>query len=86
MEEIGNDTFEVKSIKKPILLIYLLTHICLCVQLEHIKRRYVDDVPRHLAFYVLQLAKLRMVKLFYNFFDTYMDRQDFRYMQMDTDR
>ncbi|XP_067932835.1 uncharacterized protein [Watersipora subatra] len=43
------------------------------------------DIPVHIGFSILQLAKLRMLEFYYDFMDRYFDRKDFQYVAMDTD-
>ena len=38
-----------------------------------------------LCYFILQLAKLRMIAFYYNFPDVYMSRKDFKMCQMDID-
>ena len=43
------------------------------------------NLPLHIGFYVYQLAKKRMLELYYDFIDRYVDRSLFQYCEMDTD-
>ena len=43
------------------------------------------DRPFQVGIVVYQLAKLRMLKFYYEFLDFYLDRRDFELIQMDTD-
>ena len=43
------------------------------------------DLPITLGYFILQYAKLRMLEFYYDFMDTYCDRSDFQYSEMDTD-
>ncbi|KAG2850875.1 hypothetical protein PC129_g15457 [Phytophthora cactorum] len=49
------------------------------------KRRLKNESPIHLLIAIYQLAKLRMLQLYYDCIDFYFDRSDFQYQEMDTD-
>lgn len=49
------------------------------------KRRIKLHNPIHLSIAIYQLAKLRMLQFYYDCIDTYFDRADFQYQEMDTD-
>ncbi|KAL4111622.1 hypothetical protein PRIC1_003300 [Phytophthora ramorum] len=49
------------------------------------KRRIKNKNPIHLSIAIYQLAKLRMLQFYYDCIDTYFDRSDFQYQEMDTD-
>ena len=49
------------------------------------KSRIRLDLPIQLAFFVLQLAKLRMLMYQFDFLDIYVDRSDYMLLEMDTD-
>ena len=42
-------------------------------------------LPLHIGFFVYQYAKLRMLQLYYDFVDRYVERPLFQYCEMDTD-
>ena len=42
-------------------------------------------MPIQLGYWILQIAKLIMIELYYDFMDTYCDWSDFEYIKMDTD-
>lgn len=54
-------------------------------ELKSAKRRIKMDLPIQIGFFVFQYAKLKMLKFYYRLVDTYLDRQDYQYLQMDTD-
>ena len=54
-------------------------------EMEMAKRKIKLDLPIQLGFFILQYAKLRMLEFYYDFMDTYVDRSDFEYCEMDTD-
>ena len=43
------------------------------------------NLPIQIGFFVYQYAKLRMLEFYYDFMDTFIDRSDFVYCEMDTD-
>ncbi|RAW24851.1 hypothetical protein PC110_g18727 [Phytophthora cactorum] len=49
------------------------------------KRRLNNKNSIHLSIAIYQLAKLRMLKFYYDCIDYYFDRSDFQYQEMDTD-
>jgi len=54
-------------------------------ELKSAKKRIKMDLPIQIGFFVFQYAKLKMLEFYYRFIDTYLDRQDYQYLQMDTD-
>ena len=54
-------------------------------ELESRKQRIVIRRPFQVGIAVYQLAKLWMLKFYYDFLDRYFDRRDFELIQMDTD-
>ena len=54
-------------------------------EVEMSKKRTVLDLPIQLAFCILQNAKLEMLKFYYDFLRTYVDKSDFQLTHMDTD-
>ncbi|KAL9989202.1 hypothetical protein ACROYT_G003726 [Oculina patagonica] len=54
-------------------------------ELESRKPRITIRRPFQVGIAVYQLAKLRMLKFYYDFLDKYFDRKDFELIQMDTD-
>ena len=54
-------------------------------EVEEAKKRIVYDLPHHIAFFVYQYAKLKMLQLRYDFLDQYVDPTDFQMVEMDTD-
>ena len=49
------------------------------------KRSITENLPVHLGVYILQLAKLHMLRFYYNVLDTYVDRRHFQLLASDTD-
>jgi len=43
------------------------------------------NIPVHIGFAVLQMAKLRMLEYHYDCLDEYVDRRDYQCINMDTD-
>jgi len=56
-----------------------------CYEMTLAKERIVMNLPLHIAFFVYQYAKLRMLEFYYDFVDYFLDRSDFQYCEMDTD-
>ena len=56
----------------------------LCKVVNH-KRALSMNLPVVVGFSILQLAKLRMLKFYYDCIDCFVDRKDFQYAEMDTD-
>ena len=54
-------------------------------ELESRKPRIMITRPFQVGIALDQLAKLRMLEFYYDFFDRYFDRRDFELIQMDTD-
>ena len=54
-------------------------------ELEMAKKSISLNLPIQLGFFILQLAKLRMLEFYYEFMDKFVDRSDFHYIEMDTD-
>ncbi|KAL9953248.1 hypothetical protein ACROYT_G040634 [Oculina patagonica] len=54
-------------------------------ELESRKPRITISRPFQVGIAVYQLAKLRMLKFYYDFLDKYFERKDFELIQMDTD-
>eukprot|EP00116_Pleurobrachia_bachei_P001169 sb/3461431/ len=48
------------------------------------KRRVTYDLPVHLGFFVYSLAKLKMLKFYYDVLDRFIDRSNFALLEMDT--
>ena len=57
-----------------------------CYEVEKTKKTINLDLPIHLGVFILNYAKLRMLKLFYyHFLDYYLPCEDFEVLEMDTD-
>jgi len=54
-------------------------------ELESRKRQITINRPFQIRIAVYQLAKQRMLEIYYDFLDRYLDRRDFELIQMDTD-
>ena len=54
-------------------------------KIESRKNNVTIDRPFQVGIVVYQLAKLRMLKFYYDFLDKYIDRRDYELIQMDTD-
>ena len=54
-------------------------------KIELRKVKLTINRPFQVGIVVYQLAKLRMLQLYYEFLDHYLDRRDFELIQMDTD-
>ena len=53
-------------------------------EIELAKKNINLDLPIQLGFFILQYAKLRMLEFYYDFLDSYVDRSDFEYLEMNT--
>ena len=54
-------------------------------EIEMNKKTVKYSLPVHVGFFVLQYAKMRMLQLYYDFINIYMERPLFQYCKMDTD-
>ena len=54
-------------------------------EVEMAKESIALDLPIQLGYWILQLAKLRMLQFYYDLVDKYCDRRMFEYNEMDTD-
>ena len=54
-------------------------------EVQMAKKKIKYDLPLHIGFFVYQYAKLQMLAFYYDFLDKYLDRQDYQYIEMDTD-
>ena len=54
-------------------------------EVEMAKKEIRYDLPLQIGFFVYSYAKLRMLQFYYDFLDKFIDRQDFEYVEMDTD-
>ena len=54
-------------------------------EIEQYKKLTNLNMPTQIGFFILQLAKLRMLEFYYDFCDRFIDRCDFQYVEMDTD-
>ena len=52
---------------------------------EIVKSKIEHREPIIVGFFILQYAKLRMLELYYNFFDKFCDVDTFEELEMDTD-
>jgi hypothetical protein len=52
---------------------------------EMSKKKICVDLPIQLALTILQLSKLRVLKMYYNYLDYYIHRSDYQLIHMDTD-
>ena len=55
-------------------------------EVQSAKKRINLNLPIQVGYFVYQYAKLRMLQFYYDFLDKYVDRSDFQYCEMDTDR
>ena len=49
------------------------------------KKKIEHKEPIIVGFFILQYAKLRMLELYYNFFDKFCDKSMYEELEMDTD-
>ncbi len=56
-----------------------------CYEVTMAKKKIVMNLPLHIAFFVYQYAKLRMLEFYCDFVDYFLARSDFQYCEMDTD-
>ena len=54
-------------------------------EIESYKKKIVMDIPIQIGFIILQLAKLKMLRFYYDCLDKFINRKDFELLQMDTD-
>jgi hypothetical protein len=54
-------------------------------EVESFKNKYILNLPIQLGYYILQLAKLRMLQFYYDFLDKFVPRECFELCEMDTD-
>ena len=54
-------------------------------ELDLLKSTIGHREPKIVGFFILQYAKLRILELYYNFFDNICDVNKFEEMEMDTD-
>ena len=54
-------------------------------EVELLKSTIEHREPIIVGFFLLQYAKLRMLELYYNFFDKFCDENKFEELEMDTD-
>ena len=54
-------------------------------EVENTKQKIILDLPIHLSVFILNYAKLHMLKFHYDCVDKYLSREDFEYSEMDTD-
>ena len=55
-------------------------------KIELRKNKVTINRPFQIGIVVYQLAKLRMLQFYYDFLDKYVDRRDYKLIQIDTDR
>jgi hypothetical protein len=54
-------------------------------EIQMAKKKIKMDLPIQLGFFILQLAKLRMLQFYYDFMDVYFDRSNWEMIMTDTD-
>lgn len=54
-------------------------------EIEAFKKSIDLNLPIQIGFFILQLAKMRMLQFYYDFMDVFIDRKHFEYCEMDTD-
>ena len=54
-------------------------------EVELAKRKIILNLPIQIGYWILQLAKLRMLEFYYGFLDVFCDRAKWEMVQMDTD-
>lgn len=57
---------------------------CIC-EIQLLKKRIPLDTPLQIGYFILQLAKLRMLSFYYDCLVRYVDKPMFEYIEMDTD-
>ena len=53
--------------------------------MKKVKRKINPDLRIHLIVFILNCAKLRMLKFYYDFLDYYLHCEDLDMLEMDTD-
>ena len=54
-------------------------------EVEKTKKKIILDLPIHLAVFILNYAKLRMLEFYYDCVGKYLSHEDFEYSEMDMD-
>jgi len=54
-------------------------------EVESFKSKIELNLPVQIGYFILQLAKLRMLSFYYDFLDKFLERESFQLTQMDTD-
>lgn len=54
-------------------------------EIESYKKVLNLNLPIQIGYFILQYAKLHMLRFYYDFMDRFVDRADFEYCEMDTD-
>ena len=54
-------------------------------EMEMAKKKISLDLPVQVGYFILQLAKFKMLTFYYDFLDVYVSRKNFQLCQMDTD-
>jgi len=54
-------------------------------EVQSAKKKISLNLPVQIGFFVYQYAKLRMLQFYFDCLDTFLDRSDFEYCEMDTD-
>jgi hypothetical protein len=54
-------------------------------EIEKAKSKLRLNLPIQIGYFILQYAKLHMLRFYYDFVDKFVDRCDFEYCEMDTD-
>lgn len=54
-------------------------------EVEMAKKKVVMDLPVHRGFFILNYAKLRMLRFYHDFLDEFIQRSKFQLVTMDTD-
>jgi hypothetical protein len=54
-------------------------------EIQRFKKKISLDLPIQIGYFILQLAKLRMLQFYYDFLCRYIERRHFQFLEMDTD-
>ena len=54
-------------------------------EVEKTKKKINLDLPIHISVFILNYAKLRMLEFYCDFLDCYLSREDFQFLEMETD-
>ena len=54
-------------------------------ELKMYKKRIKCNLPNQIGFFIFTYTKIHMLELYYHSINAFLDRQDFQYLEMDSD-